>query len=451
MSNHDVIVVGGGPAGIGTAYELRDSGLDVVVLEAALAVGGRTLSVDLPGGKANAGALFLYRGTRSEELAAELGLPTVPFLPTTYGISEGGRTSVAPDLRELVDGLCLPDDERAALLGTLQDAVAEYRENTAGGQLTRSSASLADETVAERFATVPERARRILETAVQGGSVGRTDTLSAQYALRYFASYPALERENRLLSLEGQQALSLRMAARLPEGSVHLSTAVERVVHEEASQTYLVTATGPDGRVEFRAPQVVVAVPAPRVDTLVADLPAWKRSALAAAETPGSTVMIVAADVTGVEEHRDWSFVTTVGAAFDCIINPAPGPQDFRDNPEGQEIVHYLCYGNGAGHRPDVVEDPALREAWLEDFLTVAPRLRGRVRGVHLQTWEHCFALLSPQRAAAVPELRAQVGGLHFAGDWTSETAGTHGALAEAGRVAAEIRARQIATAAITD
>ncbi|WP_433502589.1 flavin monoamine oxidase family protein [Pseudonocardia halophobica] len=450
MSNHDVIVVGGGPAGVGTAYELRDSGLDVVVLEAAPAVGGRTLSVDLPGGKANTGALFLYRGTRSEEVAAELGLSTVPFLPTTYGISEGGRTSVSSDLQDLVDGLHLADDERAALLGTLQDAVAEYRGYTAGGQLSRSSTSLAAETVAQRFATLPERARRILETAVQGGSVGRTDTLSAQYALRYFASYPALERENRLLALEGQQALSLGMAARLPEGSVHLSTAVERVVPDEASETYLVTATGPDGPVDFRAPQVVLAVPAPLVDTLVAGLPEWKRTALAVAETPGSTVMIVAADVTGVEEHRDWSFVTTVGAAFDCIINPAPGPQDFRDGPEGEEIVHYMCYGNSAGHRPDVVEDPALREAWLEDFLTVAPGLRGRIRAVHLQTWEHCFALLSPQRAAAVPELRREVGGLHFAGDWTSETAGTHGALVEAGRVAAEIRARRIATATIT-
>jgi hypothetical protein len=49
--------------------------------------------------------------------------------------------------------------------------------------------------------------------------------------------------------------------------------------------------------------------------------------------------------------------------------------------------------------------------------------------------------LLSPERAAALPELQRSVGSLHFAGDYTSETAGTHGAYTEAERVASLIRA----------
>jgi hypothetical protein len=53
-----------------------------------------------------------------------------------------------------------------------------------------------------------------------------------------------------------------------------------------------------------------------------------------------------------------------------------------------------------------------------------------------VQTWEHCFALLRPERAAAVEDLQRPVGAMHFAGDWTSPSAGTHGALGEAGRVA---------------
>ncbi|WP_285243201.1 FAD-dependent oxidoreductase [Pseudarthrobacter sp. fls2-241-R2A-127] len=70
-----------------------------------------------------------------------------------------------------------------------------------------------------------------------------------------------------------------------------------------------------------------------------------------------------------------------------------------------------------------------------------APELRGRVLGVHAQTWQHCFALLSPERASVLPELQRAVGWLHFAGDYTSETAGTHGAYSEGERVAAQIRA----------
>jgi hypothetical protein len=76
----------------------------------------------------------------------------------------------------------------------------------------------------------------------------------------------------------------------------------------------------------------------------------------------------------------------------------------------------------------------------MEDVYTVAPQLRGRVLGIHAQTWQHCFALLSPERAEALPELQHSIGSLHFAGDYTSETAGTHGAYTEAERVAALIR-----------
>jgi hypothetical protein len=77
----------------------------------------------------------------------------------------------------------------------------------------------------------------------------------------------------------------------------------------------------------------------------------------------------------------------------------------------------------------------------MENVYTVALQLRGRVLGTHAQTWQHCFALLSPERAAALPELQRSVGSLHFAGDYTSETAGTRGAYVEAERIASLIRA----------
>ena len=424
---------------MGIAYHLRESGLDVLVLEAGAEVGGRTRSVPLPGGVGNTGALFVYRGTPSEDLATELGLESVPFEPRTYGIALDGRTSIGVDPRSVVAGLPLPPEDAAALLQTLTEAVAEYRANTEGGQLAETSAALAAQTVAERLRELPERARRVVETAVQGGSVGRTEDLSAQYALRYFASYVALEKANRRLLVDGMQGLVTGMAARLPDGVVRRSTPVASVVRDPDG-TWVVTAAGPDGAETHRARQAVLAVPAPLVAGLAPDLPAAKRKALTAAATPGSTTMIVAADVAGLPDHRDWAFVTTVGAAFDCIINPAPGPQTFRRQPDGEEIAHFVCYGNAAGYRPDLATDTAPgstgRDAWVEDFLTVAPALRGRIRGVHVQTWEHCFAVLSPGRAAVLEELQRPVDGLHFAGDWSSSTAGCHGALSEARRVA---------------
>lgn len=436
MTIHDLVIVGGGPAGIGAAYQLRDSGLDVKVLEAHGELGGRTRSIEMPGGIANTGAQFVYRGTPSEDLVDEIGLDTIPFEPGTYGIAEHGQTSIGTTNEAVVDGLHWEPDDREALVRVLNEAVAEYRASTRNGAFTEHAERLADQTVAERLRSLPSRVAAVVETAVRGGAVGDTAHLSARYALRYFASYPAHERENRLLVVNGMQALVTSMAARLRRGIVELSTRVTRIEFDIHKDHYVVMANGPDGMRQFRARQVLVAVPAPLVADLVDGLPQRKLAALRAAETPGSTTMIVVADVTGQEHYRDWAFVTTVGRRFDCIINPTPGRWRSEDRPG---LVHFVCYGNDPGYQPLVPGNPEAEQAWIDDFLAVAPGLRGRIRAHHLATWEHCFALLSLGRAAVLDELREPVGRVHFAGDWTSESAGTHGALGEATRVSADI------------
>jgi hypothetical protein len=149
----------------------------------------------------------------------------------------------------------------------------------------------------------------------------------------------------------------------------------------------------------------------------------------------------VVADVTDAPHLAEWAFVTTVGRAFDAIINPAPG-RPRRDPSSGRLLAQYVCYGNSAGHEAGFGEVPHSTDAWVEDFLAVAPDLRGRIRGVHGQTWPHCFAVPSAERLAVLDELRRPVGGVEFAGDYTSATAGTHGCYDEAHRVAERIRQR---------
>ncbi|MHC6231961.1 FAD-dependent oxidoreductase [Arthrobacter sp. MMS24-T111] len=128
----------------------------------------------------------------------------------------------------------------------------------------------------------------------------------------------------------------------------------------------------------------------------------------------------------------------TVGMAFDAIINPVPGG---TEETRKANILQLTCYGNSSGYLPGFADNEEHIMDWMEDVYTVAPELRGRVLGVHAQTWQHCFALLSPERASALPELQHPVGWLHFAGDYTSETAGTHGAYSEGERVASQILA----------
>jgi phytoene dehydrogenase-like protein len=436
MTVYDLVVVGAGPAGVGVAYQLRGAGLAVKVLEGADQIGGRTKSVMLPGGAANTGAQFVYVGTRTHELVEELGLHTIPFEPHTYGICFNGVTSVGRTSDEVVSGLALDESEHDELLRLLDDSVNEYKEMTRGGAFTDRAEELSTLTVAERLEKLSPRIRDIVATAIRAGAVGDPSEIIAQYALRYFASYPAHEHQNRRVLVNGMQSIVLAMAAQLAPGTISTSTPVTNVALDPGRGTYTVTAAAPEGETVFEARQVLMAIPAPLIGAIAAGLPAWKKAALGAAATPGNTTMVIAADVSDLPEYRDWAMVTTVGYRFDCILNSTPGRWRSQQTPG---VVHYMCYANQVGYQPELPGNPDAEKEWIEDFLKVAPDLRGRIRGYHIQTWQHCFALLGLERAEALPDIRRPVDGIHFAGDWSSTTAGSHGAFVEADRVATDV------------
>jgi hypothetical protein len=228
------------------------------------------------------------------------------------------------------------------------------------------------------------------------------------------------------------QGLLRAMVDKLTPGTVRRHARVDRIGFDSVAGSYELTLAGEPDPVQAR--HVVVAVPAPITRQIVADLPRWKDEALAVTQVPGATTLCITADVTGLPHIARWAFVTVAGRAFDAVINPHPVPPHSTTEPP--TTVQFVCYGNSAGYRPDLAANPAATRAWVEEFLAVAPELRGRVLGAHLQTWEHCFAILTPERAQAVPLLQRSVGRLHFAGDHTSASAGTHGAYGEARRVA---------------
>ena len=126
---HDLAIVGAGPAGIATAYFLRDLKLDVTILEAGDVVGGRTRSVPVGGIPSNPGALFVYRDTPAEVLAAELGIRTAAFTPGTYGIHVNNETVVDSDNHRLIDQLPISFTarEQFAQSGHITDEAAADR------------------------------------------------------------------------------------------------------------------------------------------------------------------------------------------------------------------------------------------------------------------------------------------------------------------------------------
>ena len=431
---YDVAVIGGGPAGLAAAYNLEHAGQRVVLLEETGRLGGRAKTVDINGEPVNVGAMFVYSGTASHDLAVELGVPLVPFEPTTFGIHVNGETVVSADNNRLVQQLPLPEESREGLRKFIERASSEYFENTVDGQLRPSSPGFGDESAQSRINDLPLDVQEILTAAIRGGSVAPPSELSATYALRYFASYLVLEKKNRMVSTGGMQAIPAALANALQTTEVRLHHRVDSL-SQGAEGTWRVNVTDSHaGRGQVTAKHVIMAVPAPRIADMV-QLPQWKREALNAVQTPGSTELGVVVDISSPELANidDWAFVAAAGRVFDVIINPRPG--------RGDGTAQFVCYGNTAGYLKEA-NDPSsgVLEHWLEEFLTVAPQLRGHIIGAEIQSWEHCFSLLTPTRAAALPALQEPVNGtLHFAGDYSSETAGTHGAYAEAKRVSQAI------------
>jgi hypothetical protein len=296
---------------------------------------------------------------------------------------------------QLIDQLPISRTARDQLRAFVDSSLDEYEKFTQAGQLTDDAGGLAGLTTAERLRGLEPETVAIITSAIKGESVADPGQLSAQYALRYFPSYLAHEQHNRLYPVDGMQSIPQAMVNQLPAGTVRLQAHVDRIAFDDETSSYTLTlASGPE---TIRAREVVVAVPAPITRQIVAVLPQWKDEALAMALMPGSTTLCITADVTGLPQIARWAFIAVTGRAFDAIINPHPvSPID--EDPA--TIAQFVCYGNSAGYRPDLVTDPAATEAWIEDFLAVAPDLRGRVIGA---THRNLAALLCNPHPATCP------------------------------------------------
>ncbi|MCC3374221.1 NAD(P)/FAD-dependent oxidoreductase [Cohnella sp. REN36] len=74
MGQYDVVIVGGGLAGLTTSIYLAKAGLSVMVLEKAKQLGGRSLTVNKSGALLNLGVHALYRDGAGETILRELGV-----------------------------------------------------------------------------------------------------------------------------------------------------------------------------------------------------------------------------------------------------------------------------------------------------------------------------------------------------------------------------------------
>ena len=169
MSSVDVVIVGGGLAGLRCAEVLLADGLDIVVLEARDRVGGRVFSHHFRDGQTcERGAEFI--DSNHDEviaLAARLGLTlssrTADLDPAATLIDAGGRAvpmsmhaSIQPDMARWLQAVAAVGDDDADEWGNLADLMhsldLSVLSRLAIGRHIRTEYMLPPEEVGQRFA-----------------------------------------------------------------------------------------------------------------------------------------------------------------------------------------------------------------------------------------------------------------------------------------------------------
>ena len=86
-SDFDVLIIGGGAAGIGAARELAGSGRSTLLLESTSRLGGRAWTYEIAGHRLDLGCGWLHSGDRNSwaRIAEEAGL-AVDRQPARWGV-----------------------------------------------------------------------------------------------------------------------------------------------------------------------------------------------------------------------------------------------------------------------------------------------------------------------------------------------------------------------------
>jgi len=420
------VVVGAGLSGLVTAHELHRSGIDVVVLESADRVGGRTLAeTSALGSRLDLGGQWIgHDHARVVELGTELGLTAFPMHSWPLPRLVDGTRRIRPVAPAVLTA--------GAALGVLSILLR-----------VRGSARWADVPVSTWIAKVPgRRARRLLEVVALISWTGDLDRLSVQAMLSLIGRQGGLRT---ILSTKGgaQDSLLVEGAGSLAERLATGLGARVRTGHRVASirrddQGATVRTTSGE---EFRAEHVVVTAPPPAAARITHEpaLPAG-RAAIEQQMWMGSVYKAIA-----VYDRPFWRGHTVA----EQIALGRPGFAAFDSSPPGGPGHLCLLVGGPEAEEIAALTPQARQRTLLQALATSLGPATLQPAGWHEKSWhldEHALggyvALPGLGSTDTMPPLPSEpVGRVHWAG---AETASDHpgyldGAIESGRRAAHEI------------
>jgi oxygen-dependent protoporphyrinogen oxidase len=424
---HDVVIVGGGIAGLSAAWRLRHR--DVLLLEGGDRLGGRMRSDPCGDYWLNHGAhLFPGPGSLVDAMARDCGLETAPVTGAMMGLAVGSTRLTSGRVETYPLRLPLPLRDKVAFAKAglrIQRSVARYKR--AGGRFEFEDGR----TFAELLGPLPPAVRDIFACAAHRATA-ELDELSAGCGIGLFA-----------LVWGGKGSL---IARNLLGGAGRLPAALGAVLGDRARTGCRVEAIEPEGERllvrhedgEITARHVIVAVQAAYAAALVG-ANAERAAAALSRLTYGQFVTVaVQTSETSAMPYDDVYAMATPGRVFDMFTNQAHALRGAGPRRPGGSLMLFA----GAGHAAALAreDDETIVARFLADLHDLFPQTRAAIAGATVHRWQLGNVYARPGRARLQPALEGPLGphaNLHLAGDYFAEL-GNLEAAARTGFEAAE-------------
>jgi oxygen-dependent protoporphyrinogen oxidase len=394
----DVIVIGGGIAGLGAALRLKDRGLDPLVLEADSRVGGRMTTDRANGFVIDRGVTLLGKGfKRMRAMVKRLGLSPLACSSNFSVAIEGptgprGYRGVHFEDLLLDPGLSWRD--RLAALRFGLDLVWHSRALAHGR--SDLSGPLDDEDSFTYFQRIgaAEVFRRVFEPGLNGPVGGAAAASSRVIAMQTIWN----------LLVRGQWNLSDGVD-RIPESigaQVRVVTNARVISVERHANEVQVEVQINSARQTLHARGVVFALPGHLVPGLCPSLPEEIRELLARTHYSKMVNAAVALSSPPASPHAGYAFRQEVvsGAAIELEHLRVP-----HRCPQGAGMAGVYLWDTPQLRRLDG-DDEAIKKQASEIVERTFPECRGKVLFVHLVKWNIAIAQFPPGRLREMTALR---------------------------------------------
>ncbi|HKW32481.1 MAG TPA: NAD(P)/FAD-dependent oxidoreductase [Candidatus Acidoferrum sp.] len=405
MNKHDgdadVIVIGGGIAGLGAAIRLKDRGLEPLVLEAEGRVGGRMTTDRVNGFVIDRGVTLFGNGFRSmRALVKRLGLLSLSC-PASFSVgiqdAAGVRGYRGGRFQDLLFGRGVSLRTRWAGVRFGMDLFRNFRALSHGNSFL--SGALDGENCQEYFRRIggEELFERIFWPGLNGPMGGAVEKSSRVMLMQVIWN----------LLVRGQWNLTDGVD-RIPEqaaGQLRTITSA-RVLQVEGNNIGVEVEAEVEGKLQsFRGRAAVFAIPGQFVPAACPQLPAETREVLARTQYSKIANVAVALSAPPKTPYAGYAFTPDVipGAEIEMEHLRAP-----NRCPSGRGMAGVFLW-NAPGNCRLEADDDSLKQQASDIVEQAFPECRGKVLFVHLVRWNIGIAQFPPGRLREMTALRKRL------------------------------------------